>query len=148
MQGDHLNMAVCFWYPVKSDLSYVHVYNSVRTSHFLQGTRNKRPCITCQPVHNTFLGSSFLHFVPRNQERKLWNWKFIKIIVVVNYPFTFVFVAFVLMDEGVAGRRVRTLITVVQYTFTLTNLDAEYTYHSSTVHLHINQSRRRVHLSQ
>ena len=40
-------MAVFFWYLGKSDLSSVHVYSSVDcTSHFLQGTRKTRPCLT------------------------------------------------------------------------------------------------------
>ena len=29
LQGDQLNMAVCFWYFVKSDLSSEHVYSKV-----------------------------------------------------------------------------------------------------------------------
>ena len=32
VQGDQLNMSVCFWYLVKSDLSSVHLYNSVHRS--------------------------------------------------------------------------------------------------------------------
>ena len=40
-----------FWYHVKTDLSSVHVYNSVHwTSHFLQGTRKTRSCLTGHPV--------------------------------------------------------------------------------------------------
>ena len=36
---------VCFWYPVKSDLSIVSYWTSVHcTNHFLQSTRNTRPC--------------------------------------------------------------------------------------------------------
>ena len=39
-QGDQLNMAVCLWYLVKSNLSKLHVHCSVHwTNHFLQGTR-------------------------------------------------------------------------------------------------------------
>ena len=37
IQGDQFYMAVCFWYPVKNDLSGVCVYISVHwTSHFLK----------------------------------------------------------------------------------------------------------------
>ena len=44
-------MAVLFWYIVKSDLLSVHNFTSVhRTSHFLEGTRYTRPCITGNPV--------------------------------------------------------------------------------------------------
>ena len=40
VQGDRLNIVVCCWYLVKSDLSCVHVCRSVHwTSRFLQGTR-------------------------------------------------------------------------------------------------------------
>ena len=46
-----MNMAVFFWYLVKSDLSSVGYCTRVHwTSHFLQGTRNPRSCITCHPV--------------------------------------------------------------------------------------------------
>ena len=51
LQCDQLYMAVCFWYPVKSDLSSVHVFRSVYwTSHFLQGTRETRPCLSGRVV--------------------------------------------------------------------------------------------------
>ena len=47
LQDDQLNMALCSWYLVKSDLSGVHVYSSVNwTRHFLQGTRKTRPCLS------------------------------------------------------------------------------------------------------
>ena len=51
IQGDQLDMAVFFWYQVESDVSSVHVYNSIhRTSHLLQGTRKTRQCLTGHPV--------------------------------------------------------------------------------------------------
>ena len=45
-------MAVFFWYPVKIDLSSVHVYNRVNwTSRYtIQGTRKKRPCLSGHSV--------------------------------------------------------------------------------------------------
>ena len=40
VQGDSLNMAILFWYLVKSDLSSVRYFTRVHwTSHFFQGTR-------------------------------------------------------------------------------------------------------------
>ena len=52
VQGDQLNMVVFFWYPVKSDLSSVHIHSSIRfTSHCLQGTRKPRPCLPGHPIH-------------------------------------------------------------------------------------------------
>ena len=51
IQGDQLNMILCFWYLLKSDLYSVHVYSIVHcTSHFLQGTRKTRPCLNGHPV--------------------------------------------------------------------------------------------------
>ena len=51
LQGGQLNMAVCFWYLGKSELSSVRVYSSVHwTNQFLQGTRKTRPCRTGHPV--------------------------------------------------------------------------------------------------
>ena len=51
VQPDQINMAVFFWQLVKSDLSSLYVYSSVHwTIHFLQGSRNTRPCITGHPV--------------------------------------------------------------------------------------------------
>ena len=51
VQGYQLNMAVYFWYLVKSDLSSVYVYSSVHwASHLLQGTRKIRPCLNGHPV--------------------------------------------------------------------------------------------------
>ena len=44
-------MAVCFWYLLKSALSSLRVYSSVQwTSHFLQGTRKTRACLSGQVV--------------------------------------------------------------------------------------------------
>ena len=43
IQGDQLNIAVLFWYLVKSDLSSVRYCTRIHwTSHFLQRTRNTR----------------------------------------------------------------------------------------------------------
>ena len=40
VQGDDSNMAVCFWYLVKSYFFRVHLYSSIKwASNFLQGTR-------------------------------------------------------------------------------------------------------------
>ena len=48
---DQINMAMFFWYPVKSDLFTVRCSTRVhRTSHFLQGTRPTRPCLSGDPV--------------------------------------------------------------------------------------------------
>ena len=44
VQGGQLNMALCFWYLVKSDLFSVPVYSSV------QGTRKTRPCLSGRVV--------------------------------------------------------------------------------------------------
>ena len=53
VRGDQLNMPVFFLYLGKSDLSSVHVYSSVhKKSHFQQGTRKTRPCLTGHPVLN------------------------------------------------------------------------------------------------
>ena len=54
IKGDQLNMAVFIWYLVKSDFSSaryctVHVYTG-QIMHFLQDTRNTRPCLTGQPL--------------------------------------------------------------------------------------------------
>ena len=44
-------MAVLFWHLVKSDLSSVSYCTLVHwASHFLQGNRNTRPCISGYPV--------------------------------------------------------------------------------------------------
>ena len=55
LQGDHLNMAVFFWYLIKSDFCAVyallHVYTG-QVSHFLKGTRKTRPCLTGHPLGN------------------------------------------------------------------------------------------------
>ena len=52
IQGDKLNMVVLFSYLGKSDLYIVHLYSTVHwTSHFLQGIRKTRPCLTGHPVH-------------------------------------------------------------------------------------------------
>ena len=51
MQPDQVNMAMLFWYLVKSDLSSVGYYTRVHwTSHLIQGTRNTRLCITGHSV--------------------------------------------------------------------------------------------------
>ena len=51
VQPDQINMAVVFWYLVKSDLSSVRYSPRIHwTSHVLQGTRNTRPCLTGHPV--------------------------------------------------------------------------------------------------
>ena len=47
LQPDQINIAVYFWYLVISVLYTVRYCTRVHwTSHFLQGTRNTRPCIT------------------------------------------------------------------------------------------------------
>ena len=44
-------MAVFFWYLVKSDLSIVRYCTHIHwTSHFLQGTRKTEPCLTGHSV--------------------------------------------------------------------------------------------------
>ena len=49
VQGDQLNMAVCFWCLVKSNLSCVRVYSSRNwTSYFFQGSRNTLSCLSGQ----------------------------------------------------------------------------------------------------
>ena len=51
IQGDQLNMAVCFLYLFKGDLSSVHIHSSVHWSgHFLYGTRTTRPCLSGRVV--------------------------------------------------------------------------------------------------
>ena len=49
-------MAMFFWYLVKSDDSVrAPWYSGVHwTSHYLQGTRNTRPCITGTPVYTGY----------------------------------------------------------------------------------------------
>ena len=49
VQAHQINMAVFFWYLVKSDLSSVR-YTVHWTASFFQGTRNTRPYITGHPV--------------------------------------------------------------------------------------------------
>ena len=58
-QPDQVNMAVLFWYLVKSDASvrirtvYPIVYSTLYirwTRHVIQGTRTTRQCITGHPV--------------------------------------------------------------------------------------------------
>ena len=52
LQGDWLNMALCFWCLVKSAILYV--YSTVYwTIHFLQGARKTRPCLSGQIVSET-----------------------------------------------------------------------------------------------
>ena len=54
VQPDQINMAVVFWYLVKSDLSSVRYSTRIHwTSHVLQRTRNTRPCITGHPVQHS-----------------------------------------------------------------------------------------------
>ena len=51
VQGEKLNMAVFFWYLVKSDLPSVNFYTGVHLkSRFLQGTRKKGSCLGRHPV--------------------------------------------------------------------------------------------------
>ena len=53
LQHEKINMAVYFWYLIKSDLSSVRNFNTVHwTSFFIQGTRYTQPCITGHPVVN------------------------------------------------------------------------------------------------
>ena len=56
-EPNQLNMAVFFWYLVKIDLSSTvyattyYIHTSVHwTSHFLQGTKNTRPCLSSRVV--------------------------------------------------------------------------------------------------
>ena len=59
LQGDLLNTVVFVWHLGKSDLSSVRVYLSVHwTSHFLQGTRQTRQCLSGQVVVKLNLGYS------------------------------------------------------------------------------------------
>ena len=52
LQPDQTYMAVLFWDLGKSDLSSVSYSTCVHwTSHFLQGTRKRRPCIIGHLVH-------------------------------------------------------------------------------------------------
>ena len=51
VQGDQLNMAMFFWYFVKSYLPSVRYCSHIHwISRILQGTRNTRPCLTGHPV--------------------------------------------------------------------------------------------------
>ena len=53
LQPDQINMAILFWYRVNIDASVRILSSNVYwTSHFLQGTRNTRPCITGHPVYH------------------------------------------------------------------------------------------------
>ena len=59
LQGDQLTLPVFFWFLVWSDMSIVQctctLYSSVYwTSHFIQGTRKIRPCLTRHPVHQSW----------------------------------------------------------------------------------------------
>ena len=52
-------MAMFFWFLVKSDMSNVRYCTRVHwPSHFFQGTRKTRPCLTCQPVFQEFFFKS------------------------------------------------------------------------------------------
>ena len=46
VQPDQINMAVFFWYLVKSDSSVCYCTHKHKTCLFIQGTRNTRPFIT------------------------------------------------------------------------------------------------------
>ena len=51
LQGGQLNMAVCFWYIVKIDLSSVHVYSTYTEKvTFYKVTEKTQSCITGHPV--------------------------------------------------------------------------------------------------
>ena len=53
VQGDQLNIAGCFCYLVKRDMSSVHVYcvqYCTLDSLFVQGTRKTGPCLSGQDV--------------------------------------------------------------------------------------------------
>ena len=62
LQPDHINMAVLFWYLVKSDVMCTLLYISVDwTSQILQGSRNTRPCITGHPAYGQKIqGSNYM----------------------------------------------------------------------------------------
>ena len=49
IQGDQLDIVVCFWYLVKSD-QYTHRTHVHWTSRFLQGSRNTQLCVSGHPV--------------------------------------------------------------------------------------------------
>ena len=55
VQGDQLFMVVFLWHLVKGDLSRVRFCKRVHwSSHFLQGTRNTRLCLTGHPVYRGY----------------------------------------------------------------------------------------------
>ena len=58
VQGDFPfdHRVVYNWYLLNSDLSIVHYLRVHWTSHFIQGTRNTRPCLTGHPVGEPILG--------------------------------------------------------------------------------------------
>ena len=66
-------MAVFFWYRVKSDLFSVRYCTSVHWSHFVQGTRKTRPCLTGHPVGKLRVGRWPAH---SSTTRSLndWTW--------------------------------------------------------------------------
>ena len=75
--GDQMNMAVLFWYLVKSDWSSVRYCTGEHwTSHFLQGPRNTRQCITGHPVS----GRCILNWNIRDQvysrDRIYTDWRY------------------------------------------------------------------------
>ena len=56
VQGDQLNMAVCFWYLVNSDCPVWATVHPVQwASQFLKCTRKTRLCITGHNVVNSFV---------------------------------------------------------------------------------------------
>ena len=65
IQGDQINMAVLFWYPVKVALVYATVH---WTSQVLQGTKTTRPCITGHPVWDFFC-EGYRLFLPLSSTR-------------------------------------------------------------------------------
>ena len=47
VQPDQINMAVFFWFLIKNEMSSVSYCIGIPwTIHFLQGTRDTRPCLT------------------------------------------------------------------------------------------------------
>ena len=50
VQDDKLNIAVCFWYLIKSDLSSIRLCARVHWTCHIFGTRKARPCLPGHPL--------------------------------------------------------------------------------------------------
>ena len=73
VQGDQLNIAVSFWYLVKSDLSSERYCTRVHwTSHFFQGTRKNTAVFNWSPCILQIFAQYFVWFLRNLTDRISW----------------------------------------------------------------------------